>query len=242
MPNMLQGERAVQAIEHGLLRGKWLPGERISIESVARNLGMSRTPVREAFSELVAHGVLERRAGVGTCIASVSPERLAKLWELHTALEGIAARWLAQEATEYVLAGLAAEAAQLDDFLATAYEQVLQIEDAAESNGLRCRVDEMEDQFHGHFVESAGSQDLARAWNAWRNIIVISRAAVATAGLFRHAGSPPPHRALMRAVASRDPDLAQEAVQKHLQRGKDTILLALASQSAPAAPSEALED
>jgi DNA-binding GntR family transcriptional regulator len=83
-----------------LFSGELAPGERIAEQALARRLGVSRVPVREALAKLVGQGLLVGgQPGEGVRTRSYSPQELEEVYELRGALEGIAARAAARAAS-----------------------------------------------------------------------------------------------------------------------------------------------
>lgn len=74
-----------------IIAGELTPGERIDIEQVARELDVSRTPVREAVLQLASTGLVERQPYRGTVVAGVDASRLEEVTALRIQLEGLAA-------------------------------------------------------------------------------------------------------------------------------------------------------
>src|SRR6478672_4683069 len=83
------------AISDGRIAG----GERVREEEVARNLGVSRTPVREALQRLQQRGLPVVGAGRGLVVARLSQQQVIELYAMREILEGSAARFAAQHAT-----------------------------------------------------------------------------------------------------------------------------------------------
>ncbi len=80
-------DRAYQHIQRKLLSGEWGAGDVLSELAVAREVGMSRTPVREAFRMLEQEGVLEQVPRYGTRVKALERRDLVELFELREALE-----------------------------------------------------------------------------------------------------------------------------------------------------------
>lgn len=205
MEQMLEAEKALQAIKHGLVRGRWQRGEALTIRDVAAELGLGMTPVRDAFNELVAQGVLEQRAGVGTRVANPRLERLAQLCKLRAVLEGLAASWLAEKASKVTLAALAAEAEVVDELML-----------GVDFTKNMARLYEAEDHFHRHFVEYAGSPDLLIAWKPCHFLLLMPGPAQGVLGLYGPGITAQRHELVMAAVATGDPDLAERTVRQHV--------------------------
>ena len=82
-----------QVIEHIyelILDGVHSPGDQIKESLLARDMGISRAPVREALKELIASGIIEYRPQVGNFIALLSPKEIIDAYTLRGVLEGYA--------------------------------------------------------------------------------------------------------------------------------------------------------
>jgi DNA-binding GntR family transcriptional regulator len=80
-------ELAYSHIRGKLLEGRIPPGTRISSRALAREIGISFIPVREAIAQLSIEGLVDHEAGVGTFTTRVQREDLLELYELREALE-----------------------------------------------------------------------------------------------------------------------------------------------------------
>jgi GntR family carbon starvation induced transcriptional regulator len=86
---VLQGHRAVRS---RIVRGEYLPGMRLRIESLQQSLAVSSSPLREALNRLVAEGLVEVDEGRGFRVAQISVPALKELTYLRILLEGDALR------------------------------------------------------------------------------------------------------------------------------------------------------
>ena len=96
---MRASERAYQALSAEILDWSLPPGAGLGEVEQAERLGISRTPLREALSRLVADGLAEQAPGRGIVVADVSLEQADQLFDLRIALESLLARRAAQRAT-----------------------------------------------------------------------------------------------------------------------------------------------
>lgn len=101
-----RGEFVYQELRNAIAAGQFQQGERIREEDVAKSLGVSRTPVREALRRLQTRGLLELAAGRGLVIAELSRQQVLELYAMREILEGAAARLAAQHAMESEIAHL----------------------------------------------------------------------------------------------------------------------------------------
>ncbi|MBW1635731.1 MAG: GntR family transcriptional regulator [Deltaproteobacteria bacterium] len=92
-----------QVIEHIyelILDGLYSPGDQIKESLLAKEMGISRAPVREALKELIASGIIAYRPQVGNFIALLSPKEIIDAYTLRGVLEGYAIMETREEFTE----------------------------------------------------------------------------------------------------------------------------------------------
>lgn len=77
-------------LRDAILRGRLRGGERIDQDAVARQLGVSRMPVREAIRRLDTEGFVVNRPNRGAVVTALGPEALLELFEMRSVLEGLA--------------------------------------------------------------------------------------------------------------------------------------------------------
>lgn len=92
-------DRVVEIVRERIGRGEMVPGETVRIEQLARELGISRTPVREAISKLEALGLLVRRTGYAATVFMPNRTEVIEYYEMRRALEPLAARLALPEVT-----------------------------------------------------------------------------------------------------------------------------------------------
>lgn len=97
-----------------IVQGVLRPGDLIDEAEIARKFEVSKTPIREAILQLEASDVVEKRPRAGAYVATLGPEDLIELIELHSELEGAAAYHAARRATSGQRASLAAAAANYE--------------------------------------------------------------------------------------------------------------------------------
>jgi DNA-binding GntR family transcriptional regulator len=90
---------AYQRIREDLMGGRYSPGEKLKLRDIARRLGMSATPVREALKRLVSEAVLTQADHHSVKLPVLTPERYLEICELRVDLEGKAAALAAQRST-----------------------------------------------------------------------------------------------------------------------------------------------
>src|SRR5512141_659475 len=138
-------DRLLQAI----LDGRYPPGARIVETRVARELGTSQAPVREALRDLEALGVVETTAFRGARVRRPSAAELLEAFEIRAELESLAARLAIPTLTDD-------DIAELDGYV-TQMQRAAAVGDAhAEATA--------DADFHGRIVEMAANATLLRVW------------------------------------------------------------------------------
>lgn len=182
-----------------IVAGEIKPGERIEIEQVARELDVSRTPVREAVLQLSTTGMVERVPYRGTVVTGVDADRLEEVTALRIQLEGLAAELGAGRID-------AEDVARMNDLQDT-------IEVRAHEAGYGSGVfNELNAQFHGVLYAAAGAPTLVRLIEGLN--IEADRMRLHFPALDGLAD--PHHRAIVDACLRRDVAGARTATQRHI--------------------------
>ena len=93
-------KRVYEKLKTAILSGQLGPEERLTEEHLAENLGVSRTPVREALYKLESEGLIRPLETRGFIVSGDSREEMAELFELRAILEGYALRIISERITE----------------------------------------------------------------------------------------------------------------------------------------------
>lgn len=198
------GDEVYNTIYAQLMSQKILPGSRISIDNLARELGVSQTPIREALSRLEAQGLVVKTHLIGfSATSQMDRARLEHLYELRLLLEPFAARKAAVSMTPEQLEALGHMAAEMtggaDGQGGVSYSEFARLDG----------------QFHDLIAQASGN-DLVHETLANLHIHVhLFR-------LFHHqqatADANAEHAALLEAFAASDPERAEQAMRTHVER------------------------
>lgn len=204
-------DRVTEQLRADVLDGTLAPGERIGEANVAANLGVSRTPVREALGRLAAEGLLELQPNRGARVATWSSEELNDIFELRLQLEPRAAR----------LATSRIGTQRLDE-LSRLAEYMLDVGRPGKTQQMD-KLHTANRQFHDLVVESAEQPALAAALSAAVNAAVIRHnyGLYDTESMLRSLDH---HRELVRAMRVGDPDWAEAIMRAHLSNGRAALL------------------
>lgn len=98
--NLTIRKKVHEHVREGILRGEIGPNERLIEVKIAKEIGTSRTPVREALHNLELEGLIESIPRVGYVVKPLDDQEVAEIWEIRCLIEGLAATWAAEKAGE----------------------------------------------------------------------------------------------------------------------------------------------
>ena len=98
--NISVREKTYDTLKSNILSGRFVQGERLTEEHLAEELGVSRTPVREALHKLEQDGLIEPLESRGFCIPMDSREEIEDLFELRAVLEGYTLKIICERITD----------------------------------------------------------------------------------------------------------------------------------------------
>ena len=154
VPGTPRASGLVAELRRWIAEGRYPAGTRLAEETVAQDLGVSRTPVRLAFRTLAQEGLLESAGKRGFVVRAFSAEDVRCAVEVRGVLEGLAARRLCERGPD--AATLAVFEQCLAEGEAVLARGTLQLEDIERWSLLNAR-------FHAALVEGAGSRVVADA-------------------------------------------------------------------------------
>jgi len=202
-------ERAYEFLKDAVLNGRFSPGERLTEEHLAKTLGFSRTPIREALHKLESEGLVKPMATRGFVASQDSSDEVDELFEIRAVLEGYALRVICGRIDEGILV-------QLEDCVARAEEAV-----KAE---LLDRVFEWNTRFHDMLHELlTDRRRLYQQMVTMRQYVLRYRKNTLQypdGGQRTVEG----HRKILMALKLRDPDLCERVMREHIQQSKTDAL------------------
>ncbi len=195
------GQSVYRALHDLLARHHFAPGEKLNVEALARDLGVSRTPVWEALKRLEVEGVVRTRPRKGVYIAALDAEKAREIYVVREAVEGLAARLAAGHINA---AGL------------RALERSLDAQDAAAAAEDMAVLSQADIEFHNLVVQAGGNETLARILRSlYAQILVLRLQTLYLKDRMRP--SILEHQRIFAALKSGDPDRAEEAARRHIR-------------------------
>ena len=206
-------ELAYTHIRGKLLEGRIPPGTRISSRALAREIGISFIPVREAIAQLAIEGLVDHEAGVGTFATRVQREDLRELYDLREALEAHA---VVLAAAKIDTDGLARMRGWNDEMRALSRRRRASPR-RVDDQGDLAAWNRADMEFHMALLVAAGNQRLVRAVNDLRVLTQVFRAQRELRPVDDLDRACDQHQALMDALARRDATGAGQILREHIR-------------------------
>jgi DNA-binding GntR family transcriptional regulator len=205
-------DSAYGEIRRRILDNAWPPGHQALEQALALELGMSRTPVREALIRLQNEGLVEVVPRHGMRVLPVSGADMREIYEILTSLEATAAELAARRKPS------AAELAPLE-------KATRDMEKALRKNDLDAWA-QADERHHRHLIELCGNRRLAQVvYNYWDRA---HRARMFTLRLRpKPAASTAEHLAVVEAIRRGDARAARDLHRAHRERGSRELLAIL---------------
>ena len=196
----------------GILSGRFPPHSRIVETQVARELGTSQAPVREALRALEGIGVVQISPFRGARVRRPSPEELLGAYSVRAALEVLGARQAVPRLTDADLAELVGFGEAMD---------------AAARTGDGRGVAEADAAFHGRIVELAANPTLL---GIWQSLAPFSRTYMSVVGPGADpAWSAQLHVPIIAALRTRDVEAVVRALETHFVEARENMAGRLAA-------------
>jgi DNA-binding GntR family transcriptional regulator len=190
-------------------------GAKLTEDSLAKELGTSRTPIREAFNRLAQEGLVTVSPGRGAFVATLSFSDMVQLLEIRETLEGMAARLATHRLTKTNLEKLRRQMeVELEKTVRNDYTGYLDVDR----------------QFHEAVISASGNQHLSQLMKSLRDRIqMVRHRSVILPGRARKSFQE--HLSIIDALSARDPDLAEHRVRTHIRNVRIDLEMAMAKSS-----------
>ena len=197
--------RVYEAVGAMLTASSIRPGERLNEGAIARDLGTSRTPVREALNRLVADGMLDHSPGKGFFRRTLGTKDIVDLYELRRSTELCAVRIAAERVTSEAVAGIVA---LLDAGSGTS--STVPVE----------RLVGLDEAFHEQLAGLTGNAELVKALRQINRKLRVVRWVEMRGRAMQVQGE---HRAILRAIAAGQGQQGCLLMEAHLPRDPGAI-------------------
>lgn len=195
--------RIRKMIEDGTL----LPGSRIPERQLCTKLGVSRTPLREAFHVLGTQGLIELQPRRGAVVKRLKPDEIDHMFEVMEALEGLAGELACELMSDEALAQIAA----LHQKMMSAYRR-----------RQRARFFELNQRIHERIVKASGNPILERVYEGLSGQVRrIRYMPQITDAQWKIAADE--HEAIMKALKARSKKALAKILREHLRTKRERV-------------------
>jgi len=194
-----RGDTAYRAIKTAIVANRLKPGALVSEEAWARELRVSRTPVREALNRLEQENLVRRVPKRGVFVADLSLDEFLDICEVRSLLEGNACHVAAQRIDE----------ADLDKF----EQEFRQLAAKQPTSEDLHRANEVDRAFHMYILETAGNQQVIAIISRLNDMITRLRFALTPS---RYHESLAEHGQILAGLRARDGEAAAAAMRSHM--------------------------
>ena len=204
-------EAVCETLRDAIRKGILEPGERLMEVQLADELGISRTPVREAIRKLEQEGYVIMMPRRGTYVSDISTGDVKEIFEIRSALESLAA-------------GLAARRIEPDE-LETLQNLLIEIEGYIAKNDIE-KIVETDIKFHGLLYKVSRNERLANIINNLKEQLARFRTlSMSYPGRLQETLEE--HSEMVEAIANGDVSAARDAAEHHMERAEKTYLKAI---------------
>lgn len=191
--------RVFHKIRDDILSGKYKEHEELKEVAIGEELGVSRTPVREAFRQLELEGLIQIIPNKGAYVTGITAKDVKDIYMIRSRLEGLCARW----ATEHITSQ------QLEEL-----EENVFLAEFHASNGHMDQIADLDNSFHEILYEACNSKMLEHLLRDYHNYVLRVRKRTLSTG--RGTVSNHEHRLILEAIKAKDPDRAEELAHAHM--------------------------
>ena len=192
--------KVFQKIRDDILSGRYQQGDELIEAAIGGELGVSRTPVREALRQLELGGLVHIVPNKGAFVTGITVKDIQDIYRIRAKLEGLCARWAAQSITKEQL-DLMEETAFLSEYHAQKehYDQVF----------------ELDGRFHELLYEASNSKILAHTLSDYHQYVQKVRKA-SISNRIRCKKTNEEHHKILDALRARDAVKAEEVATQHI--------------------------
>ncbi|MDE6918109.1 MAG: GntR family transcriptional regulator [Lachnospiraceae bacterium] len=192
--------RVFRKLREDILNGEYQENDELREAAIAEELGVSRTPVREAFRQLELEGLIRIVPNKGAYVTGISASDVADIYEIRSLLEGLCARWATEKITKDRIEELE-ETILLSEFHLSKehYEQLI----------------ELDNRFHMQLYEACESKMLIHLLKDFHQYVQKERQQTLS-NHARSAAAVAEHKSIMEAMRDKNASLAEKLADEHI--------------------------
>lgn len=192
--------RVFHQIRDDILSGKYKEREELKEVAIGEELGVSRTPVREAFRQLELEGLIQIVPNKGAYVTGITAEDVHDIYAIRSLLEGLAARWACEHMTKE----------QMEEM-----EENIYLAKFHANKGNHEQLAELDNQFHDILYRACNSKMLEHQLRDFHQYVIRIRR-MTLSNKRRGPASNLEHEQLLEAIKANNPDLAEKVACQHM--------------------------
>ncbi len=200
--------RVFHKLREDILNGRYAQQEELREVAIGEELGVSRTPVREAFRQLELEGLIQIVPNKGAYVTGITQKDVKDIYMIRSLLEGLCAKWATEHMTKE----------QMEEM-----EENVYLAEFHAKKGHWDQMAELDNRFHEILYEAADSKMLEHLLKDFHHYVMrVRRKTLSNSG--RGRASNEEHRQIMEAVKAGDADKAQELANSHIRRAYENMV------------------
>lgn len=206
--NSLRG-RVFRKLREDILSGVYEDQEELREITIGEEMGVSRTPVREALRQLELEGLVTIIPNKGAYVTSIKAKDVADIYHVRSMLEGLCARWATEHITDEQIGRL---------------EEILVLSEfhVQRGNGDTAQVSELDGKFHQVLYEASDSRILEHVLSDFHKYVQMARTH-SVESRERAEKSIEEHRAILEAIKGKDEDQAERLANAHVMKAMENL-------------------
>lgn len=199
--NSLQTQ-VFRAIETAILDGVFAPGKNLTEAMLSEELGVSRTPVREALRQLEFEGLVRVETHKGAVVVGISEKDIRDIYAIRMQIETLAAQWAAQNVTEEELSALQENIAMQEFYF---------------QRGDCRQLRDLDSDFHTLIYTASRSRPICLMLGSFHHYTSKARS-IALVDLHRAQSALAEHQEIYEALTGRDREKAAASAVRHIEK------------------------
>ena len=195
--------RVFQKIRDNILNGVYKEQDELRENTIGKELGVSRTPVREALRQLELEGLVTIVPNKGAYVTGITAKDVQDIYTVRSLLEGLCARWATEHITEE----------QLDELEEIVLLSEFHMKKEGHNNTEQIAI--LDGRFHAVLYEASNSRILGHVLTDFHRYVQMARKS-SIVSEERARKSIREHKQILRAIRDKDADLAEQLANEHI--------------------------
>ena len=200
--------RVYHKIRDDILSGVYRDNEELREVAIGEELGVSRTPVREAFRQLELEGLIQIIPNKGAYVTGITVKDVQDIYMMRSKLEGLAARWATEHITDE----------QMNEM-----EENIYLSQFHASKGHMEQIANLDNRFHEILYEACNSKMLEHQLRDFHEYVLRVRKRTLSENK-RSNASTEEHKEIMEAIKAKDADQAELAANRHIVNAYENMV------------------